>query len=90
MTISEDRADRIEQKIDVLTTAVNRLAIIDERQIEAGRRTGIIEDRIAKTEQKLTDVEKKLDKWVNMGIGAWALIGTLFAVYQAFAPIIHK
>lgn len=98
MTISEERADRIEAKIDVLTTAVNRLAVIDERQIEQGKRTGQIEDRIAKLEEahkkdmevvreKITATERKVDRWINMGMGAWAVVVTLWAVYQTFAPM---
>lgn len=90
MPISEDRAERIESKIDVLTTAVNRLAIIDERQIEAGRRIGTIEDRVSKMEEKVQNVDRKLDKWINMGMGAWAIVVTLFAIYQTFSPVVHK
>lgn len=100
MTISEDRADRIEAKIDVLTTAVNRLAVIDERQIEHGKRTGQIEDRIAKLEEahkkdvesikdKLLLTDKKVDRWIHMGMGAWAIVVTLWGVYQTVAPMLR-
>lgn len=90
MTISEDRADRIEAKIDTLTTAVNRLALIDERQIEAGKRMGQLEDRVAKTEEKVNMINAKVDTWINRGIGVWAAVGLLFALYKTFEPIIHR
>lgn len=90
MTISEDRADRIEGKIDTLTTAVNRLALIDERQIEAGKRMGVLEDRVAKNEEKTNAVDMKVEKWINRGVGIWAIVGAMFALYQTFAPLIHK
>lgn len=100
MPISEDRADRIEAKVDGLILAVNRLAVIDERQIEAGKRVGALEDRLAKLEErqevdqdflkdKINEVDAKVNKWVNMGIGAWAIVVTLYAIYNTFRPVIH-
>lgn len=90
MPISEERADKLEAKVDVLIIAVNRLALIDERQIEAGKRMGIVEDRIAKNEEKADQIDRKVDKWINRGIGIWGVVGFLFLVYQTFAPLLHK
>lgn len=86
MTISEDRADRIEDKVDTLISAVNRLAIIDERQMETGRRMGLLEEKVAKLESEVRKSEQKLDKWINMGVGAWGFVGFIFAMYQTFRP----
>lgn len=97
MPISEDRADRIELKLDALTQAVHRLAVIDERQIEAGRRVGHLEDRVAKAETMLSQyketfaaelvrIEKKVDTWIQRGIGAWALAMTIYTLYTTFFP----
>lgn len=88
MPISEDRADKMEQKIDTLIVAVNRLAIIDERQIESGRRVGLIEDRLAKLEAKQDAAEKKLDRWINMGVGIWGFVGFGIILYQTFRPLL--
>lgn len=100
MPISEDRADRIEAKVDGLISAVNRLAVIDERQIESGKRMGQLEDRVAKleecqkkdhetTKQAILLLDTKLNKWINMGIGAWAVVVTLYSIYSTFKPVIH-
>lgn len=92
---------KLEQKIDLLTIAVNRLAVIDERQIAAGQRVGQLEDRVAKMEEcqkkdfdslkaAVLAVDAKVTKWINMGIGAWALAITVLYLYQTFSPLIHK
>lgn len=99
MTISNERADRIEVKVDSLISAVNRLAVIDERQIESGKRIGQLEDRVAKLEERHKNeldairesyhvLEAKVNKWVNMGIGAWAVVVTLYSLYNTFKPVI--
>jgi hypothetical protein len=88
-TMSDERADKIEAKVDVLIIAVNKLALIDERQIEAGKRMGAVEDRIAKAEVKIDNVDRRVDKWINRGIGIWGVVGFLFAVYQTFKPFLH-
>ena len=89
MPISEERADKLEAKVDMLIMAVNRLAIIDERQIESGKRMGVLEDRVAKNEVLTDAVDRKVDKWINRGIGIWGVVGFLFAVYQTFKPLFH-
>lgn len=89
MPIADDRADRIESKVDVLTVAVNRLALIDERQIEAGKRMGVLEDRVAKMEANHNALDGKVNKWVNMMVGAWGILGVLYTLYNTFKPLIH-
>jgi tetrahydromethanopterin S-methyltransferase subunit G len=90
MPISEDRADRIEQKLEEIKAALTQMARIDERQIEAGRRIGHLENEVTTLKAEKAALEKKVDSWVNRGIGVWGLVVVLFAVYQAFAPVIHK
>lgn len=50
MPISEERSLILERKIDDLTTAVNRLILIDERQITQGKRLGDLEERCGNLE----------------------------------------
>lgn len=82
--ISEDRADRLEAKVDALISAVNRLAVIDERQVHAGIRMGNLEDRVAKMEQKYDDLRTLVNQWVNRTLGMWALLVFLFTMYKSF------
>lgn len=88
--ISDERASRIEHKIDELTAAVNRLAIIEERQIEGGKRMSFLEERTQRIGSQLQTLEKKVDLWVNRGIGVWAVVVTLYSVYQTFGKVLHS
>lgn len=86
--------NRLEEKVDALVAAVNRLVLFEERQ--AVQALAIVEntkisERIV---IRMTDVESrllhrieagevKLAMWINRGIGVWALAATLFTVYKA-------
>lgn len=87
MPISEDRADKLELKLDRIIETLGKLTVLEERQIESGRRMGALEDRVAKAEVKVDNTDKKVDTWIQRGIGAWALVSTLFVLYQTVSPI---
>lgn len=78
---SED-LQRLERKVDRLADAVEKLVLIEERQTTQGARIGAVEQSIAALDkaQQLTD--RKLDKWINRGIGVWALAATAFGIYS--------
>lgn len=68
---------RIEVKVDNLTYAINKLVLFEERQaVQALAITAL-------TARTYT-IEQKLDKWINRGIGVWALAVTLFTIFKAF------
>jgi hypothetical protein len=84
---------RLESKVDLLTEAINKLVLIDERQIIQGQRLGALEQRIAELEgtvktlertmeNSISKVDRKVDMWINRGIGVWAVVGVLAAAYQ--------
>ena len=70
---------RLEGKVDVLTAAINKLVLVEERQSVQSIAIGSLTTRI-------TILEQKLDMWINRGVGVWALAATLFTVYKAFTP----
>lgn len=80
-TESEDLA-RIERKVDRLSDAVEKLVLIEERQTTQGSRIGLVEQRVAALDAFLQATDRKVDMWVNRGIGVWALAATLFAVLK--------
>lgn len=84
MTISEDRAHRIENKLDDLITTVNRLAVLDERQVNMIQWLQRVESAQKEQETKLDTINLKVDRWINMGIGAWSLMCGLLFLYQTF------
>lgn len=83
MAISEDRAAIIENKIDKLSEAVTRLVLIDERQITQGGRLGKLEEEHAKLQARYQLLDAKVERWINMGIGAWAVMTLVFVLWQA-------
>jgi len=100
VAIPESDVERLERKIDVLTVAVNRLAVIDERQIAAGQRMGALEDRVAKMEEcekkdkellseRISNLDGKVNRLLYTGVGMMTVLGTLYSVYVTFRPIIH-
>lgn len=104
--VHPDDFSRVEKKVDKCLEAIERLVLIDERQVVQGQRMGQIEQRQASIEASLlaqgeklwealktaqaqaakenAETARKLDKWINFGLGAWSLAVSLFAVFQAF------
>lgn len=66
--------ERLETKLDRLADAVSRLVVIEERQSSQGQRTGAIEQRLSTVEEHVRNVDKKLDQWINRGVGMWAIV----------------
>jgi hypothetical protein len=81
-SISPSDLRRIEEKVDKLTDAVMRLVLVEERQANQGQRIGTVEQRVAVVETSVGKIEGKVDKWINRGIGVWALAAVLFALVQ--------
>ena len=61
---------RIETKVDKLTDAVTRLILVEERQTAQGVRITSLEDKTEELEYKYNKVDRKVERWVNMGMGA--------------------
>jgi hypothetical protein len=79
---------RLENKVDKLTDAVMRLVLIEERQTTQGERIGACEAKIAVNESAIAKTEKKVDQWVNRGIGVWLAAMLLFTLAQFGAKFI--
>lgn len=73
---------RLEEKVDKLTDAVMRLVLIEERQSNMGVRIGVVEQKMYALEQSIQTVDKRLDQWVNRGMGAWAIVVLCWTAVQ--------
>lgn len=73
---------RIESKVDKLTDAVTRLILVEERQTAQGVRITNLEDKTEEIEVCVRKVDRKVERWVNMVLGAWAVVLAVFAVVQ--------
>lgn len=78
-----DTFNRLEGKVDVLTDAISRLVLFEERQavqsaaiLDLASRTGI--------------TERKLDMWINRAAGGWAVLGILGTILVTLAGLVLK
>lgn len=81
---------RLEQKVDKLTDAVSKLILFEERQMNQGERIGKCEAGLAVAETSIARVDRKLDQWINRGIGVWAAAAILFTLVQFGFKILGK
>ena len=81
---------RLEEKVDKLTDAVTKLVLIEERQTTQGARIGALEQRVAANEVVAAKTEQTVHKWVNRGIGVWALAAVIFAMAQLGTKFVGK
>ena len=80
---------RIETKVDKLTDAVTRLILVEERQTAEGVRITALEDKTEELDNKYNKVDRKVERWVNMGMGSWAIVVVIFAFVQLVAKLQH-
>ena len=80
--MTDDDFKRLEAKVDKLTDAVTRLVLVEERISNQGERIGKVEQRITANETSHTKIDRKVEMWINRGIGVWGLAVTLFALVQ--------
>jgi hypothetical protein len=80
--VTDDDLKRLEQKLDKLTDAVGKLILFEERQANQGTRIGNVETKIEVHGVHLQRIDKKVDQWVNRGIGVWAAAAIVYSAVQ--------
>ena len=80
--MTDDDFKRLENKVDKLTDAVGKLILFEERQANQGERIGSVEARCSVHETSISRVDRKVDQWVNRGIGVWAAAAVVFSIVQ--------
>ena len=87
MEVTQDDFKRLETKVDKMADAVNRLVLIEERQTTQAGRIGIVETEIGAIKVLIAANDKKVDQWINRGIGIWVAVGFTLtagtAIYKA-------
>lgn len=81
-----DTIYRLERKVDRLSEAVSELIRFEERQSVHSAKLAEHDKRLDVGLTRLEVLEKKVDQWINRGIGIWAVAMIAFSVYQ----VIHK
>jgi hypothetical protein len=87
LSITNSDFDRLETKVDKLTDALQQLVRVEERQTNQGARIGSAEKNLAVMEAELRGLHKKVDQWINRGIGLWAAVCTGWGVFQALGSL---
>jgi hypothetical protein len=82
MAMSDEDFRRLESKVDKLTDAIQRLILIEERQSSQGERIGKCESALAVHDTMIHRTDRKVDQWVNRGIGVWLAATVIFALVQ--------
>lgn len=73
---------RLEAKVDKLGEAVTKLVLVEERMANQGHRIGNVEQKLMGVSVRIDEIDKKVDQWLNRGIGVWGLAVAAFAVIQ--------
>ena len=80
--MTDDDFRRLESKVDKLTDAVGKLILFEERQANQGARIGAVETQLSVHESMLQRTDRKIDQWINRGIGIWAAAAVVFSLVQ--------
>ena len=80
--MTDDDFRRLESKVDKLTDAVGKLILFEERQANQGTRIGAVETQLSVHESMLQRTDRKIDQWINRGMGVWAAAAVVFSVVQ--------
>lgn len=75
---------RLETKLDKLTEAVMRLVVLEERQTHTTEMLHQLQINQTSLDVNLRKLERSHEKWVNRGVGAWALVCALWAAVEVF------
>lgn len=80
--MTDDDFKRLEAKVDKLTDAVGKLILFEERQTNQGDRIGAVEAKCSVHDTSINRIDRKVDQWVNRGIGVWAAAAMVFALVK--------
>ena len=78
---------RLEDKVDRVVEALNKLVVVEERLANQGIRLGNLETETAVLRERLVSIDKKVDQWVNRGIGVWAVVVIVATLAFKFFPL---
>lgn len=68
---------RLEETVRDLASSIKQMILIDERQKVQGERIGKLEQQNASLVKELELLQRKVDSWINRGVGAWAVVVVL-------------
>ena len=73
---------RLENKIDEVANAVQSLIIIEERQVNQKAELDSLKTRVEALGVEQGQINRRIDRMVNLVIGGWAVLVVLFELYK--------
>lgn len=74
---------RLEDKVDKLTEAVHQLVRVEERQIVHAEKIEELRELFDTQRGAIEKTDRKVDQWVNRGVGVWGVTALIWTVYLA-------
>ena len=81
-SVSEYDLAKLEKKIDRITQALDNLIRLEERFALQGTRIGDLEKEVVANKANISAIEKKVEQWINRGIGVWAFASFIWILLQ--------
>lgn len=76
--------ERLEKKLDKVSNSIEAFIRMEERQNTHAERLGKLEVSLTAAFERITLMERNLDRWVTRGITVWVLAGLLFTVFKLY------
>ena len=76
---------RIENQLLKLTDAVSKLLVYEERQNTQALTLTAHTSALATATEAIRALDRRLDMWINRGMGAWAVVGISWTIYKTLA-----
>jgi hypothetical protein len=81
-TVSRIDFQRLESKVDDMMEKLSKVIIFEERQTNQSKDIAELKQENALLKAALISLEKKVDQWINRGMGVWAVAGIMWAVFE--------
>lgn len=73
---------RLEKKMDKMSTAIEKLVLVEERQSNQKVEIAELHKDVEANRLALEKLQKQVDQWINRGIGVWGVAIALFALAE--------
>lgn len=82
--VNSDDFMRLERKVDKLIENMQLVAVLSTNHVNLDKDFSELKATVSNSRLEHYQLERKVDQWINRGIGVWAVALVLFALFQAF------
>lgn len=80
---------RFEKKIDLLSEAIGKLVLVEERQSNQKVEIAELHKDVEANRVAIEKLQRQVDQWINRGIGVWGVAIVIFAILEFVIKIGH-